>query len=277
MAGKQFFAPARYTFRGCLPVLKNYSAKEYNGGPQVWTILQDHRGVMYFGNSSGAILEYDGVTWRKIFVPSSVVRSFAMDESGKIWVGVSENFGYLSPDSAGTLHFVSLLDNVPAEDRNFTDVWQTLVAPQGVFFRSYERLFRWDGKRMQVWTHQPKARFQALSDVRGHIYTAQGGVGLQEIVGDALRNVSGGDAYRAAGKLFLHPFDESHILISQRDQLLTLYDGQKVVPFPTEVDDYLDEAQGLHVHSARRREFLHYDLEWRRSHHRTRRQAPPNY
>ena len=111
--------------------------------------------------------------------------------------------------------------------------------PQGVFFRSYERLFRWDGKRMQVWTHQPKARFQALSDVRGHIYTAQGGVGLQEIGGDALRNVSGGDAYRAAGKLFLHPFDESHILISQRDQLLTLYDGQKVVPFPTEVDDYL--------------------------------------
>src|SRR5207302_4632945 len=87
-------------------------------------------------------------------------------------------------------------------------------------------------------SHQPKARFQALSAVRGHIYTAQGGVGLQEIVGDELRNVPGGDAYRAAGKLFLHPFDESHILISQRDQLLTLYDGQKALSFPTEADEY---------------------------------------
>ena len=97
-----------------MPVLKNYSPRDYNGGPQTWTILQDHRGIMYFGNSSGAILEYDGVSWRKIFVPSSVVRSLVADETGKIWVGLSENFGYLSPDAAGTLHFVSLLDKVPA-------------------------------------------------------------------------------------------------------------------------------------------------------------------
>ena len=137
-----------------MPVLKNYSTRDYNGGPQVWTILQDKRGVMYFGNSSGAILEYDGVTWRKIFVHSSVVRSLEEDQTGRIWVGLSENFGYLSPNAAGTLQYVSLLDKVPAEDRNFTDVWQTLVTPQGVFFRSYQRLFRWDGQRMQVWSTQ---------------------------------------------------------------------------------------------------------------------------
>src|SRR5437868_1018794 len=220
-----------------MPVLKNYSPRDYNGGDQTWTILQDHRGVMFFGNSSGAILEYDGVTWRKIFVPSNVVRSLVEDGAGRIWAGLNGNFGYLSPDAAGTLHFVSLLDKVPAEARNFTDVWQTLVTPQGVFFRSYERLLRWDGQRMHFWSHQPKARFQALSAVRGHIYTAQGGVGLQEIVGDELRNVPGGDAYRAAGKLFLHPFDESHILISQRDQLLTLYDGQNAVSFPNQADE----------------------------------------
>jgi ligand-binding sensor domain-containing protein len=195
---------------------------------------------MYFGNSSGAILEYDGVTWKKIFIPSSVVRSLVEDETGKIWVGLSENFGYLSPDAAGTLHYVSLLDKVPAEDRTFTDVWQTLVTREGVFFRSYEKLFRWDGQRMKVWSHQPKARFQALSAVRGHIYTAQGGsAGLQEIVGDELRDVPGGDAYANSGKLFLHPYDADRILISQRDQLLTLYDGKQAVPFPTEADEYL--------------------------------------
>ncbi len=223
-----------------MPVLKNYSPRDYNGGPQTWTILQDHRGIMYFGNSSGAILEYDGVTWKKIFVPSSVVRSLVEDQTGKIWVGLSENFGYLSPDAAGTLHYVSLLDKVPAEARTFTDVWQTLVTPEGVFFRSYEKLFRWDGQRMKVWSHQPRARFQALSAVRGHIYTAQGGgAGLQEIVGDELRNVPGGDAYANSSKLFLYPYDADRILISQRDQLPTLYDGKQAVPFPTEADEYL--------------------------------------
>ena len=194
---------------------------------------------MYFGNSSGSIIEYDGVTWRKIFISSNVVRSLAMDDNGRIWVGADGDFGYLTPDTNGSLQFVSLLNKVPAESRGFTDVWQTLITPNGVFFRSYERLFRWDGK--QIWSVSSKSRFQALSSVRGHIYTSQNGIGLQEIVGDELRNLPGGDAYQNAGKLFLHAYDETHILISGRDQLLTLYDGQKSTPFPTEADGYLSK------------------------------------
>jgi signal transduction histidine kinase/DNA-binding response OmpR family regulator len=224
-----------------MPVLHNYSAKEYNGGGQIWASLQDSRGLMYFGVSAGTVLEFDGVTWRKIFVPASVVRSLASDDGVKIWVGANANFGYLAPDSAGTLQYVSLLEKIPPEHRGFTDVWQTLPTKQGVFFRSYERLFRWDGQQIHVWVPQPGTRFQALSEVRGHIYTAQEGIGLQEIVGDELRAVPGGDAYKSSIKLFLHPYDESHILVSARDGSLTLYDGQKVTPFKTDADLYLKQ------------------------------------
>jgi signal transduction histidine kinase/CheY-like chemotaxis protein/ligand-binding sensor domain-containing protein len=220
-----------------LPVLDNYSARDYKGGPQVWAILQDRRGVMYFGHSGSNIHEYDGVTWRKIEVPSTTTRSLALDDKGRIWVGAGENFGYLEPDAAGTLHYVSLFDKVPPEHRGITDVWQVLPTPQGIYFRAYERLFRWDGKQMHAWV--PKSRFQALSMVGGHIYTAQDGIGLQEIVGDEIRDVPGGEAYKNSAKLFLHPFDDGRILVSARGQLLTLYDGQKVVPFPTEADDFL--------------------------------------
>ena len=223
-----------------MPVLENYGTKEVGLYPETWTVLQDRRGVLYFGISGGDILEFDGVTWRKIFTPSSVVRSMVMDDSGKIWVGSNADFGYLAPDASGTQHFVSILDKVPPSSRGFTSVWQTLVTPQGVFFRSYELLFRWDGTRMKVWAPaSPKGRFQALSSVRGHIYTAQSGIGLEEIVGDDLRPVPGGDAYQSAVKLFLHPYDEGRMLVSARDQLLTLYDGQKATPFPTQADDYL--------------------------------------
>jgi signal transduction histidine kinase/DNA-binding response OmpR family regulator len=221
------------------PFFQNYSAKDYNSAGQVWTILQDRRGLMYFGVSTGAVLEFDGVTWRKIFLASSVVRSLAMDDSGTIWLGANGNFGYLAPDAAGSLHYNSMLDKVPVEDRTFTDVWQALDTPQGVFFRSFERLFRWDGTHMKVWRAEKGSRFQALSAVRGHIYTDQEGIGLEEIVGDELRPTPGGDAYKNAIKLFLHPYDDSHILVSSRDQLLTLYDGQTVTPFVTEADEYL--------------------------------------
>ena len=224
-----------------MPVLHNYSAKEYNGGGQIWASLQDSRGLMYFGASSGAILEYDGVTWRKIFVPASVVRSLALDEEGRIWVGANGTFGFLAPDSTGTLQFVPLLDKVPVEDRGFTDVWQTLPTKQGVFFRSYERLFRWDGQRIHVWVPAPGTRFQALSEVRGHTYTAQEKIGLQEIIGDELHPVPGGDGYKSSIKLFLHPYDNDRLLVSERDGLLTIYDGQKVTPFKTDADAYLKQ------------------------------------
>jgi signal transduction histidine kinase/CheY-like chemotaxis protein len=237
-------APARAEIG--MPVLENYGAKEIGIASETWAILQDRRGVLYFGTSGGNILEYDGVTWRKIFTPSSVVRSLAMDDSGRIWVGANADFGYLAPDATGAMHFVSILDKVPAEDRGFTSVWQTLVTPQGVFFRAYELMFRWDGKRMQVWAPAaPRGRFQALSAVRGHLYTAQTGAGLQEIVGDDLRNMPGGEVYQSAVKLFLLPYDEGRMLVSVRDEPLMLYDGQKVTPFPTQADEYL-KAQSLY-------------------------------
>jgi len=219
-----------------MPELRNYTPKEYSGGPQVWNILQDRRGVLFFAMAAG-VLEYDGVTWRKIPVPSGVVRSLSMDAAGKVWVGADANFGYLERDAHGTLQYVSLVEKIPPEHRIFGDVWQVLIAPQGSFFRSYARLFRWDGKRMQVWA--TKTRFQALSEVRGHIYTSQTGIGLQEIVGDELHAAPGGDAYKNSVKLLLHPYDERRMLVSARSEALTLYDGGKVTPFPTQADDYL--------------------------------------
>jgi hypothetical protein len=214
--------------------------KETNGANQVWSIIQDRRGVLFFGTSN-AILEYDGVTWRRMPVPSSVVRCFAMDTTGKIWVGANATVGYLEPDPNGTLRFVSLLDKIPREHRNFTDVWQVLITPQGIFFRSYQRLLRWDGQRMHAWA--TNTRFQALAEVGGRIYTAQDGIGLQEIAGDELRALPGGAAYKNSAKLFLNPYDDRRLLVSARNETLTLYDGEKVTPFPTQADDYLKKNE----------------------------------
>ncbi|MGA8939187.1 MAG: GAF domain-containing protein [Acidobacteriaceae bacterium] len=222
-----------------MPVLESHAVTAFNVFGQIWTILQDRNGVIYFGADGGTVVAYDGVNWRKIQTGMDNARSLALDDSGRIWVGGDGGFGYLAPDANGTLRYVSLLDKVPENARSFTDVWQTVVTPQGVFFRSYDLLFRWDGKTMHVWKPEAHSRFQALSYIRGHVYTAQNGVGLEEIVGDELRSVPGGDAYSKAIKLFLNPFDDHQILVSQRGGLLSLYDGQKVTPFPTQADDYL--------------------------------------
>ena len=220
-----------------VPVIQGHSFKEYKDFGQVWTVMQDRSGLIYIGVSGGNILTYDGVTWRKIFTPMSVIRSLVQDETGRIWVGGSANFGYLEPDAKGTMVFVSILDKVEVKDRIFSDVW-ALTTPQGVYFRSFQMLLRWDGKAMHMWRPSQGGSFEAISMVGGHTYTAQFGVGLQEVVGDELRNLPGGDAYKASRKIFLHPYDAGRMLVQARGQLLTLYDGQKSVPFPTGADTY---------------------------------------
>jgi len=127
-----------------IPVLHNYSTKD-TVVAQVWAVIQDRRGVLFFGGQN-VIAEYDGVTWRRLPLPSAVARSLAMDSTGKIWVGASANFGYLEPDANGTLGYVSLLEKIPPEHRAFNDVWQILITPQGNFFRAYERLSAGMGK-----------------------------------------------------------------------------------------------------------------------------------
>ena len=66
--------------------LRSFTPKDYQASPQNWAVVEDQRGVMYFGNTE-CVLEYDGVSWRKIPVSNgSGVRSLATDESGTVYV-----------------------------------------------------------------------------------------------------------------------------------------------------------------------------------------------
>ena len=73
------------------PFIEYYSPKIYKSDPRNWSVIEDNRGVLYFGNQSG-ILEFDGNFWRKIKVKDDQnVRSLAVDKNGKIYVCASED------------------------------------------------------------------------------------------------------------------------------------------------------------------------------------------
>ena len=83
---------ARHPEAGGL-LIRNYPPEAYDGGAQNWALLQDARGVIYVGSTS-SLLEYDGVTWRKIFTPTrTTIRSLAADANGRIYVGAVGDLG----------------------------------------------------------------------------------------------------------------------------------------------------------------------------------------
>lgn len=247
------------------PFIRNFAPKEYGAAPSNWAIVQDQRGVMYFGNAEG-VLEYDGLSWRRIATPNrTVVRSLALGLDGRIYVGEVGAFGYLAPsrsDGTGHTRFVSLLALVPPENRKFADVWNTRVTNQGIYFTTYNTLFRYTpralpdqkGKTggyfhedeqatgdMRVWKAQ--TRFQLSFVVRDTLYVDQKDFGLMQMVDDSLRLVPGGERFAAQRIYVMLPYNDHQILIGTMGHGLFLYDGIAFHPFPTAVDSFLIQNQ----------------------------------
>jgi serine phosphatase RsbU (regulator of sigma subunit) len=214
------------------PLIRNYDPTEFGAAFNYWAIAQDQRGVMYFGNWNG-VLEYDGVSWRLISTPNrSGVRSLAIEANGRIYVGAVGDLGYLAPDAIGNMRFVSLLDHVPPENREFNEVWYSYATSQGVYFRTDKILLRWANQHMQTW--KPATSFSGLFVVRDRVYIQQWGVGLLELAGDSLRLAHGGARFANERIYLMLPYGGQKILTGTREQGLFLYDGASFQVFQTD-------------------------------------------
>ncbi len=216
---------------------QHYTPQDYRQYYQNWAVTQDPRGVIYVANNDG-ILEYDGASWRLIETPSGeVVRSLDVDDDGILYAGQKGDFGYLKPDSSGTLTFDSLLDQLAPQDRDVKDVWGSHATSDGVFFQTNDRLFRWHGGVMKFWRSEPG--FHTSFTVHDRFYVREKGVGLLHVVDDSLALAPGGQFFAEWRIFMMAPYRDGRVLIGTREAGLFLYDGVSVKAFPTEIDGML--------------------------------------
>lgn len=227
--------------------IRNYSPKEYNAKSQNWAIVQDKRGVMYFGNNDG-ILEYDGVNWRVIKTEEgTLVRSLAIDNKGIIYVGATGEFGFLASDSKGKYkYFVSLQDSLKKEGSNdFEDVWKTIATNDGeVYFQTSNKIFRWDGQKIKVWNADNEKPFSLMFYVKGSLYVRQKEVGLMKMVNDQLELIPGGELFAKDFIPFMLPFKNNQIIFSAKSKgLFTMSTGNepKIKAFPIQSQNFITD------------------------------------
>ncbi|MDZ7868852.1 MAG: ATP-binding protein [Rheinheimera sp.] len=225
-----------------LPEIRTFSADDYQAHGQNWAFVQDKAGLLYFGNTEG-VLQFDGLRWQLIVLPNkSIVRSLALDAvSGRIYVGGVGELGYLAPDASGALQYRSLLAQLPAGRRDFTDVWQTQVTAEGVYFTSYKYLFRLgtDGQ----WRHwQAAQRFHRSYVVNQQFYLRAEGVGLLTLQQGQLQLVPDGGRFAADPlQALLDVPDTGGFLAVSRTSGFWLYRDQHFVAMKTELDDILQQ------------------------------------
>ena len=226
------------------PFLESYSTRDQGFHDQNWAIVQDRRGVLYFGNTIG-VLEYDGAHWHQIPITNtSIARSLAIGEDGTIYVGAVGELGYLEPLATGEMHYVSLLEHLPPEHRDFGDIWRTFATSDGVFFWSPGRFFHWHDGRFDV---LETATDRAPDVVLGSLFHHRHGVGLSIFRDGAFVPLPGTEALPEIRVVTILPYPGDALLLGTRESGFFIAEPvpdssrYTIRRFETEVDAVLRE------------------------------------
>src|SRR5262249_36316874 len=148
-----------------------------------------------------------------------IVRSLAVDEKGTVYVGGMGDFGYLAPDRAGTLQFVSLLDRLDSKDQELGQMWETSPTSRGIYFGSDQGLFRWSPTEgMRIW--RAAHGFGNSFLINSTLYIEEKGAGLQKLAGDVLEMIPGSESLVAYPLVCLMPDEaDSLFAVSKNGQI----------------------------------------------------------
>jgi signal transduction histidine kinase/CheY-like chemotaxis protein/uncharacterized protein YigA (DUF484 family) len=244
-----------------LPFVTSYTPKTYNGTPTNWSVIQDNDGIMYFGqsNSGSNLLQYDGVRWRRISSPATsiICRSQDKDKDGTIYYGGSDDFGYLDKDSIGKTFEHSLVQYIPKEKRDFSDIWSIHATDKGIYFQARARLFRLTKNASggdETWivkTWEPSTHFMYSFYLDDVLYVHEQGVGLLKMVNDSLTLIPGSEFLGSDRMQVMLPYisDSTQKNSSLQKQYLCgaftnglyLFDGKNFKRFKSEVESFSNQ------------------------------------
>ena len=204
------------------PFIINYTPSDYNADTQIWSVLQDNNGIMYFGSNEDLLI-FDGANWDKVDMGehADAIRSLGIDDDGTIYIGSVGEFGYLETNKKGTFKYISLSSSLDSIDKDFTDIWTLRVSGNNVYFCSNEALFRYnkEAKTPLKRLDTTKTYFLAYK-VRDKIFVTTYEEGLKEIVGDSLISIPMGEKMYPWTML---PYDNDKYLLNL-DNNLIVYD-----------------------------------------------------
>lgn len=213
------------TRAGSYPV-RNYSSKENGGNAQIFDVVQDHRGMMYFANQKG-VLEYDGVSWRTIEIGSAQkrVNCLTKDQHGNVIVGATGDFGILKADSSGRLIFDSWLISSGVD--SIGSVNRIIVNHSEVILKSdHEILSLKNGKLSN--RINTKHKINTVDYADGTYYAHVNSIGLCKFMNGKLRPLSGYDTLKNRTIRKVLSFSNKLLVITENKGIFEILDNKSL-------------------------------------------------
>lgn len=224
-----------------LPEITNYKRIDYKGGTQNWDIDQDKDGNLYFANNSG-LFQFDGSSWIKYTLPNqSVIRTIEIHNSGKIFVGGYNEFGYFKSDSKGKLVYFSLskfLNTRSDNTENKIDIiWKIHLYRDEVIFQSFGSIFIL--KNNTIKTIKAPTRFHFSFKVNNKIYLQDISSGLMEYRGGEIFPILNSSILNNTQVWGMFQLPKNKILISTLDKGLFIYENGIISCWNSEANNFM--------------------------------------
>jgi serine phosphatase RsbU (regulator of sigma subunit)/ligand-binding sensor domain-containing protein len=207
--------------------ISNFSPANYGATDQNRGIVQDKFGRIYVANLSG-VLTYDGAFWKLVNLPNeSAAISIEADKNGVIFTGGVSELGYLHAKPSGGFVFNSLMNKLPENDRNFSEVWSTLCADNKVFFGSNKKLLVFNYSNFKTFTAPDDSLFHTFYKVRDHIFIRQFNVGFKVFYRNELVKVEGSEKFANVKVRFILPKVDNEFWVGSENGLYLLKLNEK--------------------------------------------------
>lgn len=142
-------ASTLYAINGKYPI-KNFAPAEYGAGIQNIDFAQNRDLNLFVANNLG-VLSFNGNQWQTHALNTGKKqRSLAFDENAnRLYVGSQGDFGFFEDN----WNYVSLLDKIPQNSRDFDEVWDVFIFDSMVFFCTFQGIYSYDGNDVSILTN----------------------------------------------------------------------------------------------------------------------------
>ncbi|WP_185154380.1 HAMP domain-containing sensor histidine kinase [Fulvivirga sp. M361] len=221
--------------------INNFGPNNYRAASDNYDGLEDSKGVWYFANENG-VLTYNGSTWRLTTIRDySSVHALYHQDSGRIYVGGNNEFGYLT----GEFKYVSLRGLIDTSTA-ISEIWNIIEVADNIYFECREKIIRYDGKRAYEIGIQDGYLFQIGNELFASIYNQ----GLALITKDGYELINEDFNFPNDGAFHAHAMLDHHQDSTTSYLLTTAFNGlykfnptsQKIEKWPTEIDELLKNA-----------------------------------
>ncbi len=166
-----------------LPVLRSFTAVDYQNHYQTWGGVQTPDGLVTIG-AYGSLVQYDGHSWTTIPIEGVGVRGQALGPDGLIYACGDDFFGRLERDAKGQAIYHSLIGEIDGQTIKAPAARTMAANASGVFVGTAAGVIQW--------TPDGHIHVQKLSAAGRNRVFSVGGTIINYSVGEAIHAFRGG-------------------------------------------------------------------------------------